>query len=61
MLKYACGLIGAALLLNYSTNNSAIQPVIKDSMLQLISHSQNDSRAHTLRLIQESVSFILDN
>ncbi|KAK6626405.1 hypothetical protein RUM43_006716 [Polyplax serrata] len=55
LLKYACGLIGAAVLLNYSTNNSAIQPVIRKSMLQLISQSQNDSRAHTLRLIQESI------
>lgn len=49
------GLTGAAVLLDYSTYDSQIQPIIRKSMTSLIVNSQHDDAAQILRMVQENV------
>lgn len=47
---------GAATLLDYSTLNSSIQPIIRDSMKRLIMSSSLPESTTVLKMIQENVS-----
>lgn len=47
---------GAAVLLDYSTLNSSIQPIIRDSMRRLIMSSSSPESTAVLKMIQENVS-----
>ncbi|XP_033216623.1 tetraspanin-2A [Belonocnema kinseyi] len=49
------GLAGAAVLLDYSTYDSQIQPIIRKSMTSLIVNSQHDDAAQILRMVQENI------
>lgn len=49
---------GAAVLLDYSTLNSSIQPIIRDSMRRLIWSSSSPESTAVLKMIQENVSVI---
>lgn len=55
MFCFLLGLAGAAVLLDYSTYDSKIQPIIRRSMLNLINNSQDEKASYILRLIQESI------
>nr|XP_012143538.1 PREDICTED: 23 kDa integral membrane protein isoform X3 [Megachile rotundata] len=55
LLSYVLGLVGTAILLDYSTYDSKIQPLIRRSMTSLISRSQDDRATYILQLIQESI------
>ncbi|XP_076298548.1 tetraspanin 2A isoform X2 [Lasioglossum baleicum] len=52
---YVMGLAGTALLLDYSTYDSQIQPLIRKSMLSLINNYQDDRATYVLQLVQESI------
>lgn len=47
---------GAAVLLDYSTLNSSVQPIIRDSMRRLIMSSSSPESSTVLKMIQENVS-----
>uniref|UniRef100_A0A182XCD8 Uncharacterized protein n=1 Tax=Anopheles quadriannulatus TaxID=34691 RepID=A0A182XCD8_ANOQN len=47
--------IGSAILLDYSTMNSSIQPLIRQTMLRFIVTSEHPHSSAALKLIQESV------
>lgn len=49
------GLAGAAVLLDYSTYDSDIQPLIRRSMTSLISNSQHEDASRMLRIVQEQI------
>lgn len=53
--SFVCGLAGAAIILDYSTYDSKIQPIIQRSMYNLISNSQHETASYILRVIQETV------
>ncbi|XP_071577820.1 tetraspanin-2A [Temnothorax nylanderi] len=53
--SFICCLSGAAVILDYSTYDSKIQPVIERAMYNLISNSHHDSASFILRVIQETV------
>lgn len=57
MFVFLLGLIGAGLLLNYSTVDSSIQPIIRNSMTTLITNSQHQKATQVLRLLQENVIY----
>lgn len=46
---------GAAVLLDFSTLNSSIQPIIRDSMKRLIMSSSKPESSSVLKMIQENV------
>jgi len=52
---FICGLSGAAVILDYSTYDSKIQPIIERSMYNLISNSYEETASFILRVIQETV------
>ncbi|XP_076653416.1 tetraspanin 2A [Halictus rubicundus] len=52
---YVMDLAGTALLLDYSTYDSQIQPLIRKSMRSLINNYQDDRATFILQLIQESI------
>ncbi|XP_049289291.1 tetraspanin-2A [Anopheles funestus] len=47
--------IGSAILLDYSTMNSSIQPLIRQTMLRFIITSEHPHSSSALKLIQESI------
>ncbi|XP_012269913.1 tetraspanin-2A [Athalia rosae] len=55
ILSFVAGLVGAAVLLDYSTYDSHIQPIIREAMTNLISNSQYDGAAYILRMVQENI------
>lgn len=55
LFSYVMGLAGTALLLDYSTYDSQIQPLIRKSMLSLINNYQDDRATYILQLVQESI------
>ncbi|XP_046431664.1 tetraspanin-2A [Neodiprion virginianus] len=55
ILSFVCGLAGAAVLLDYSTYDSSIQPIISTAMTNLISNSQYEGAAVILRMVQENI------
>lgn len=56
VLGFVVYTIGAAVLLDFSTLNSSLQPLLKRSLHWLISRSAYPAQAQVLQLIQESVS-----
>lgn len=57
-MAFAVGVAGAAVLLDYSTLNSSVQPIIRNSMRRLIEMSSLVRPAAILKMIQENVSGI---
>jgi uncharacterized membrane-anchored protein YjiN (DUF445 family) len=55
VLCFIIGIAGAAVLLDYSTYDSQIQPLIRERMRFLISESQNEYASSILRMVQETV------
>lgn len=55
-LAFAVGVAGAAVLLDYSTLNSSVQPIIRNSMRRLIELSSQTRPGTILKMIQENVS-----
>ncbi|KAL6426981.1 hypothetical protein ACFW04_009288 [Cataglyphis niger] len=55
LFSFICGLSGAAVILDYSTYDSKIQPIIERSMYNLISNSYHETAGFILRIIQETV------
>lgn len=53
---FVAHVVGSAVLLDFSTLNSSLQPILKRSLTWLISRSAFPTEANVLRLIQESVS-----
>jgi hypothetical protein len=56
VICFIIGAAGAAVLLEYSTYDSQIQPLIRERMRYLISESHNEYAASVLRMVQETVS-----
>lgn len=56
VLSFLVGLAGSAVLLDYSTYNSHIQPILRRVFRKLIMNSQYDDVAYVLNQVQESVS-----
>ncbi|XP_054013782.1 tetraspanin-2A [Hylaeus anthracinus] len=52
---YAIGLVGTAILLDYSTYDSKIQPLIRRSMTALINKYSDEKTTFILQIIQESI------
>ncbi|GFG29349.1 hypothetical protein Cfor_01234 [Coptotermes formosanus] len=55
VLCFIIGTAGAAVLLDYSTYDSKIQPLIRQRMRYLISESQNEHAGSVLRMVQETI------
>ena len=55
MFCYILGLVGTCILLDYSTYDSKIQPLIRRSMTALIEKYHDERASFVLRLIQESI------
>ncbi|CAB0035810.1 unnamed protein product [Trichogramma brassicae] len=55
LVCFVLSLIATCLLLDYSTTNSSLQPIIRKSMRDLISNSQHDYDAKILRQLQEAI------
>ncbi|XP_014223850.1 tetraspanin-2A [Trichogramma pretiosum] len=55
LVCFALSLIATCLLLDYSTTNSSLQPIIRKSMRDLISNSQHDYASVILRQLQEGI------
>ncbi|PSN43003.1 Tetraspanin-2A [Blattella germanica] len=55
VLCFIFGVAGAAVLLDYSTYESKIQPLIRDKMRRLISDSHNEHSSLVLRMVQETI------
>lgn len=56
VLGFLVNTAGAAILLDFSTMNSSLQPMLKRQLMWLIMRSEQDVPNASLRLIQESVS-----
>ncbi|XP_066599822.1 tetraspanin-2A-like [Prorops nasuta] len=52
---FILGLAGACVILDYSTYDSQIQPIIRRSMNNLISNSQHERASFILRILQENI------
>lgn len=59
LFSYVLGLVGTAILLDYSTYDSKIQPLIRRSMRTLINNYQDPKATYILQLIQESVRYYI--
>lgn len=55
-IGFVIDVAGAAVLLDYSTLNSSVQPIIRDSMRRLIMSSASPESSAVLKMIQENVS-----
>ncbi|CAK9821628.1 Tsp2A [Anthophora retusa] len=55
LFSYILGLTGTAVLLDYSTYDSKIQPLIRRSMTALINNYHDERTTYILQLIQESI------
>ncbi|XP_076762888.1 tetraspanin 2A [Xylocopa sonorina] len=55
LFSYALGLAGTTVLLDYSTYDSKIQPLIRRSMTALINNYHDQRATYILQLIQESI------
>jgi len=56
IFEFLICIVGSAVLLDHSTYDSKLQPLIRKSMLYLISESQWERSGQLLTLIQENVS-----
>lgn len=57
VICFLLAIFGTAILLEHSTYDSRIQPMIRHTMTRLIMRSEYEPASEWLRLIQESVSF----
>lgn len=55
MVAFVIGVAGSAVLLDYSTLNSSIQPLLRNSLRRLIMSSGWPDAAAALKMIQENV------
>ncbi|KAH0555495.1 hypothetical protein KQX54_019408 [Cotesia glomerata] len=55
LFTFIFGLAGAAVLLDYSTYDSKIQPIIHRSMTSLIVNSQYHRQSQILKIVQENI------
>ncbi|XP_019867576.1 tetraspanin-2A [Aethina tumida] len=55
-IGFVLSLAGAAVLLDYSARNSRFQPIVRDSMLRLISNAHHEESRQTLSMIQENIA-----
>ncbi|XP_067000765.1 tetraspanin-2A [Anabrus simplex] len=55
VLCFIFGLVGSAVLMDYSTYDSEIQPLIRKAMQRLIVDSSSTASVETLSMIQESI------
>jgi len=55
VLGFICGALGSAFLLENSTQDSHIQPLIRESMRRLIMNSHHEASRQTLAMVQENV------
>jgi len=55
VLSFILGAAGSAVLLDYSTRDSQLQPLIRQRMLYLISQSHHDYAYAILRMVQETI------
>ncbi|XP_052873323.1 tetraspanin-2A [Anopheles cruzii] len=55
VLLFVLTVIGSAILLDFSTMNSSIQPLIRHTMLRFIVTSEHPHSSAALKLIQESI------
>lgn len=56
VLAFILGLSGSAVLLDNSSQQSKIQPLIRESMRRLIMNSHSERAKQTLAVVQENVS-----
>ncbi|XP_026474121.1 tetraspanin-2A [Ctenocephalides felis] len=56
VLSFLLGMFGAGALLHFSTMNSALQPLIRDRVRDLIARSTYPGEQETLKLIQENIA-----
>ncbi|KAJ2950421.1 hypothetical protein O0L34_g8663 [Tuta absoluta] len=52
---FVFGLIGACVVLDFSTYDSSIQPVIREVILRLINNPQHEGSRQVLRMVQEGI------
>lgn len=55
MLSYVLGLAGATVLLDYSTYDSKIQPLLRQSLTTLINNYHQENAMYVLQIVQESI------
>lgn len=60
IICFILAIVGTAILLEHSTYESRIQPMIRHSMNRLIMYSEYEPSTTMLRLIQESVSIVFN-
>lgn len=53
---FVFGLIGACVVLDFSTYDSSIQPIIRDVIVRLMNNPQHEGSREILRMVQEGVS-----
>lgn len=53
---FVFGLIGACVVLDFSTYDSSIQPLIRDVIVRLMNNPQHEGSREILRMVQEGVS-----
>lgn len=58
ILSFVLGVAGAAILLDFSTINSSIQPLLKNTLTRMIMRSEDPTQSVVLKMIQENVSRI---
>lgn len=59
ILGFVLSVVGSAVLMNFSTMQSSLQPMIRDIMTRFVMTSEYPRSAAILRMIQEAVSFYL--
>ncbi|KAL4709334.1 hypothetical protein ACJJTC_007066 [Scirpophaga incertulas] len=52
---FVFGLIGASVVLDFSTYDSSIQPLIKNSIMALMNNPQHEGSRQILRMVQEGI------
>ncbi|XP_053600329.1 tetraspanin-2A [Plodia interpunctella] len=52
---FVFGLVGACVVLDFSTYDSSIQPLIKDVITRLINNPQHEDSRNILRMVQEGI------
>ncbi|CAD7088267.1 unnamed protein product [Hermetia illucens] len=55
ILSFIIIIAGCGILMDFSTMNSSLQPIITDTMLRLIMQSEVPTSASTLRMVQENI------
>lgn len=53
---FVFGLVGSCVVLDFSTYDSSIQPLIRDVIVRLMNNPQHEGSREILRMVQEGVS-----